>query len=116
MKGSGFVFDYVHLLHKCQKINLSRGGSYIYSPDWIKNKKVTTNPINKKDNNYFQYAVTVAVNHEEIKKYLQRITKIKLFINKYNCERIEFPSEKDDWKKIEKINVTIALNVLYAKK
>ena len=53
VKGSEFVFDYVHLLYKCRKINLSRGGSYIYSPDWIKNKKVTTNPINKKDNNYF---------------------------------------------------------------
>ena len=40
MKGSEFVFDYVHLLyHKCHKINLNRGGSYIDSPDWIKNKK-----------------------------------------------------------------------------
>ena len=27
-----------------------------------------------------------------------------------------FPSKKDDWKKIEKNNVTIALNVLYTKK
>ena len=30
--------------------------------------------------------------------------------------RSKFPSEKDDWKKFEKNNVTIALNVLYAKK
>ena len=43
-------------------------------------------------------------------------TKIKSFINKYNWEGINFPSEKDDWKKFEKNNVTIALNVLYAKK
>ena len=50
MKGSQFVFDYVHLLHyKCHKINLDHGGSYIDSPDWIKNKKATINPINKKD-------------------------------------------------------------------
>ena len=27
-----------------------------------------------------------------------------------------FPSERDDWKKFEKNNVTIALNVLYAQK
>ena len=27
-----------------------------------------------------------------------------------------FPSKKDDWKKIEKNNVTIALNVLHVKK
>ena len=40
MKGSKFVFDYVHLLHyKCHKINPNSGGSYIDSPDWIKNKK-----------------------------------------------------------------------------
>ena len=37
MKGSAFVLDYVRLLYyKCHKINLSRGGSYIDSPDWIK--------------------------------------------------------------------------------
>ena len=38
------------------------------------------------------------------------------FINKYNWEGINFKSKKDDWKKIDKNNVTIALNVLYAKK
>ena len=38
MKCSEFVFDYAHLLYyKCPKINC--GGSYIYSPDWIKKQK-----------------------------------------------------------------------------
>ena len=37
-------------------------------------------------------------------------------MNKYNWKGISFPSEKDHWKKIENTNVTIALNVLYAKK
>ena len=36
------------------------------SPDWMKNKKATINPINKKDNKCFQYRLTVALNHEEI--------------------------------------------------
>ena len=31
-------------------------------------KKATINPINKKDNKCFQYAVKVALNHEKIKK------------------------------------------------
>ena len=31
-------------------------------------------------------------------------------------EEIGFPPEKDDWKKIEKNNVTTTLNVLYVKK
>ena len=60
--------------------------------------------------------VAVTLNYEEMKKDPPRITKIKLFINKYNWEGINFPSEKDDSKKIEKNNVATALNVLYAKK
>ena len=117
MRGSDFVFGYVQLLfYKCHKINPNLGGSYIDSPDWIKNKKATTKPINKKDNKCFQCAVTVALNHEEIKKDPQGITKIKPVINKYNWKGINFPSEKDNWEKFEKNNVTNALNVLYAKK
>ena len=38
------------------------------------------------------------------------------FINKYNWKGKRFPSEKADWKKIEKNNVKIALNAFYAKK
>ena len=84
MKGSAFVFDYIHLFYyKFHKVSPNRGGSHIDSPDWIKNKKAATNPINKKDNKCFQYAVTVILNHEQIGKYLDRITKIKSFINKY---------------------------------
>ena len=117
MRGSEFVVDCVQLLYyKCHKINLNCGGSHIDSPDWIKNKKATINPINKKDNKCFQYAVTVALNYEEIKNDAQSITKIKPFINKYNSEGINFPSEKDDCKKFEKNNVTITLNFLYTNK
>ena len=48
MKGSELVSNYVQLLYyKCHKIILNRGGSYINSPHWIKNKKSTINPINK---------------------------------------------------------------------
>ena len=46
------------------KRNPNRGRSYINSPDWIKNKKATINPINKRDNEGFQYPVTAALNHE----------------------------------------------------
>ena len=43
------------------------------------------------------------VKFEEIKKDPQRIREIKPFMNKYNWEGINFPSEKDDWKKMRKI-------------
>ena len=89
---------------------------YVDSPDWIRDKKATINPINKKDNECFQYAITVASNYEEIGKHAERITKIKTFINKSKWEGIKFPSNKDDWKKFDKNNLTIALNLLYAKK
>ena len=36
-------------------------------------------------------------------------------MNKHKWEGRKYQSEKDDWKKFEKNNVTIALNVLYAK-
>ena len=63
-----------------------------------------------------QYAVTVALNHEETGKNPERTTKIKPFKNKYKWEEINFPSKKDDWNiKFEKIDVMIAFNVLYAK-
>ena len=71
-----FVFDYIAI--KWIFIEVDQ----IYSPDWIKNKRATINPINKKDNKSFQYAVTVTLNYEEIKKDPQRITKVKPFINK----------------------------------
>ena len=41
---------------------------------------------------------------------------MKLFINKYNWEGINFPSEKNDWKKFEKNNVKITLNILHTEK
>ena len=76
MKGSQFVFDYVHLLYyKCQEINPNRGGSHIDSPDWIKNKEAAINPINKKGNKCFQYVVTVALYREEIGKNPERTAK-----------------------------------------
>ena len=74
---------------------------------------MSINPINKKDNKCCQYAVTVALNYEEIGKHYARITQIKPFMNKYIWEGTNFPSEKDNWKKFEKNNRTIALNVLF---
>ena len=65
MRSSDFAFDCVHLLHyKCHKINPNCGGSCTDSPDMIKSKKPETNPIHKRDNKSFQYAVGVALNDE----------------------------------------------------
>ena len=114
MRGSEFVFDAVNALyHDLNKISLNRGGSYIKSPEWVGDKKVTINPQNKKDDKCFQYALTIALYYEKIKDNRQRISKIKPFINQYNWNEIDFPSTGKDWKKFESNNKSIALNILY---
>ena len=50
-----------------------------------------------------------------IKKDLQRITKVKPFVNKFNQKEANFPSEKDDWKRFEKNDITNDLNLFYSK-
>ena len=84
MRGSSFTFDRGNLLeYHLHKISLNRGGSYIKSSDWIKNKKATINPKNK-DNECFKYAVIVALHHQEIERNPQRISELKPFVNRYN--------------------------------
>ena len=87
MRGSEFDFDGVNFLYyDFNKTSINRGGSYIDSPNWLKDKKSTINP--------------------------QRVSKIKPFIEKYNWEDIDFPSTSKDWKKFE-CNNEVALNILY---
>ena len=110
MKGSDFEFDGVNFLYyDFNKISLNRGGSYIDSPKWVKNKKSTINPKNN-DCKCFQYAVTLALNLDIINKHPQRVSKIKPFINQYNWSDIDFPSTSKEWKKFELNNET-ALNI-----
>ena len=74
IKGSEFVFDYIHLMYyKCNKINPNTGGSCIDSPDWIENNN---KPYQQKENKCFEYTITIVLNREEVKKDQQRITKI----------------------------------------
>ena len=44
---------------KCHKVIFNEKGSYIDSPDWIKNKNETKNP-NNEDDKCFHYTATVA--------------------------------------------------------
>ena len=84
MKGSDFEFHGVNLLYyDFNKICLNRGGSYIESAKWIKDKKSRLIKINK---------------------HPQRVSKIKPFIDQYNWNNIDFPSTSKDWKKFEIMN------------
>ena len=114
MKGSSYIFERIALLeYHLHKISLNRGSSYIDSPIWIKNKGVTINPKNTKNNNCFQYAITASLNHQNMNHNPERISKLEPFINNYNWKDIEFPSHSKDWGKFECNNKAIALNILY---
>ena len=93
------------------KISISRGGSYIDSPKWLKDKKSTINQKNSV-HKCFQYAVTLSLNLDNINDHPERISKIKPFIEEYNWKDIDFPSTSKDWKKFESNN-EVVLNILY---
>ena len=64
MRGSDFEFD---LYYDFNKTNIYRGGTYINSTKWLKDKKSTINPKNN-DDKCFQYTVTLASNLDNIEK------------------------------------------------
>ena len=113
MKDTDFIFNGInYLYYDLNRITISKGGSYIESPKWLKDKECTINQKNN-DNKCFQYATTLALNINSIDKDPQRISKIKPFIDNYNWNNINFPAAKKDWNKFELNNKNVALNILY---
>ena len=56
MKCSDFIFDYANFLyHKCHKIKLIFGESYISSPLHIKKQKGNNNPFNIHNDKCFHF-------------------------------------------------------------
>ena len=113
-RGSEFIFENVDLLYYYfYRIDMRRSESYIETLEWLKNKKATINPKNMNDDNCFQYGILVALNHKEIGRNPQRLSRIRPFISHYNWEGIEVPAGSKDWKKFEQNNEIIALNISY---
>ena len=105
MRGSEFEFDGINFLYySFNKTSIYRGGTYIDSPKWLKDKKSTINLQNNDD--------TLALNLDNIEKNPQTIFKIKPFIDQYNWKDIDFPPTNKDWRKLE-LNNDVALNILY---
>ena len=76
-EGSFFKLESVDRLdYKLHKIKSWREGSYIKSPEWIRNKTKAINPKNEDDDNCFQYALTVALNYQNIEKALKECRKL----------------------------------------
>ena len=101
--GSGIHYVYI-------KINLNRGGSYIDSSICIKSKKAIIN-LKYNEDKCFRYTISVALNHEKIKKDLQKIRKFWSFIKQFEWKGITFPSRATNCKKFKTNYNLIALNV-----
>ena len=112
MRGSDFEFDGINFSnYNFNKTSIYRGGSYIDSPKWLKDKKSTVNPKNN-DHKCFQYAATLALNFNNINNHPEKISKIRPFIDQYNWKYIDFPATNKDWKKFE-LNNKVSLNILF---
>ena len=110
---SNLVFYSVDLMqYKFHKKSLKRGNSYIKSSEWMANKKATINPKTAKCNCCFAYVIVVTLNHQNIRNHPERIVNIIPFVDQYDWSGIDFPAGIKDWKKFEKNNDTIALNIL----
>ena len=112
---SGYVFESIEgfSIH-FHKIDLKRGSSYIPAPDWLESKKATINPKNKNDNYCSAYEATIAIYHKEIGRNLDRISsKLLEYAYKLDWNGIEFAASNPDYKRFEKNNEDIALNILF---
>ena len=82
--------------------------SELTASGWLRGKKET---LISGDND-FEDALDVALPHQIIEAHPERTSKLKAFINKCNCEGIDFPAGQKDWIKFEKNYNKILLNIL----
>ena len=76
---------------------------------WLRGKKEAI--IN--NDNFFRNALDDALKHQTIKINPERISKLKPYINKYNCEGIDFPAGPEELQKFERNNKTVAINIIF---
>ena len=56
------------------------------------------------------------INILNIESHLGRSSNIKLFIDECNWKGLSYPLKIDDWKKNEKNDSTVAINILHIRK
>ena len=78
------VFKSVDLLYySLHKITLKKGGSYIKSPERLRNKTATIN-TKSTDNKCFRDAITPVLNYGEVPNHPERISNLMPFFDQYN--------------------------------
>ena len=66
---------------------IKRSGSYIKSPEWLRNKSATIN-LKSTNNKCFRDTITAALNYNEILNHPERISNLIPFFNQYNWKDI----------------------------
>ena len=108
---SSYAFESVEGLSiRFHKIDLRRGSSYVPIPDWLEAKKATINPKNKNDNFCFAYAAAIAIYHKNLNRISNKLIE---YVEKLDWNGIDFPASTPDYKRFEKNNEDIALDILY---
>ena len=67
----------IFFYYNFNKTSIYRGGSYIDSPKWLKDKKSTIDLKNNK-HKCFQYAATLALNFDNINNHPEKYLKLDL--------------------------------------
>ena len=115
LRGSNFIFSSVDLTYlQVVKSKLKRVGTYVKTPEWIFNKNAIINPCNLDDNYSFAWAIIISMHYDEIGRNHNRMSKLKRYVNNYNWNDINFPTDKRDRDRFEKNNSNIALNIFSA--
>ena len=110
LRDSKFVFEMVMRMDiSIHRLNLTRGSSYIPLPDWLSKKEAIINPKNL-DMKCFKWAVIAAMKWKEIKRNVQRVSKLRRY-DDLDWDGINFPVSTSDINRFERRN-QISVNVL----
>ena len=91
----------MHLGISFNKLQLTRGCSYIKMPALIVNKKPVINLKTRNRKSAIKGAVIVALHHEDSQKDLQRISKLKPYSDLYNWERAGLPCDSQSDRQLQ---------------
>ena len=108
LRDSKFVFEMVMRMDiSIHSLNLTRGSSYIPLPDWLSKKEAI---IKNLDMKCFKWAVIAAMKWKEIKRNVQRVSKLRRY-DDLDWNGINFPVSTSDINRFEHRN-EISVNIL----
>ena len=111
LRDSKFVFNgVIHMDIDFQRLNLTRGSSYLPLPEWLAKKGTIINPKNS-DMECFKWAVIAAMKWKDIGDHPERISELRRYEDDFDWDGMKFPASFRDIKRFESRN-EITINIL----